>query len=73
MNLRDEISRQVDKLSPDLQEEVLRFAASLAETQLTGEPGIELVQFASSLDAESAREMLAAIEEGCEHVDASEW
>jgi hypothetical protein len=32
-----------------------------------------LIQFGSSLDSISARQMTQAIEEGCEWVDAGEW
>lgn len=73
MNVRDEIARQVEKLPPDLQERVLRFAASLAASAAAGESGSGLRQFSSSLDSVSARQMSQAIEEECERVDAGDW
>ena len=73
MDVRDEIARQVEKLPPAMQERVLRFASSLASALPVGESGASLRRFAGSLDSISAREMMAAIEEGCERVDPSDW
>jgi hypothetical protein len=36
-------------------------------------PGRDLRRFAGVLDPEAAREMIEAIEEGCERVDLDEW
>jgi hypothetical protein len=55
-----------------MQEEALRFASALAASAQVGENGAVLKQFASSLDSVSAREMIEALEEECERVDA-EW
>src|SRR5271157_826276 len=73
MDFRQEIARQVEKLPPDMQEQVLRFAASLSASAPVGEKGARLRQFSSSLDSVSARQMSQAIEEECEQVDAGEW
>ena len=72
MDVKDQIARQVDKLPPDAQNQVLQFVTSLA-TAGRGANGADLCQFAFSLDAESAQQMTTAIEEGCEQIDASEW
>jgi hypothetical protein len=56
-----------------MQERVLRFVTSLAGSAPKGEHGAALLQFASSLDAVSARQMTQAIEEGCERAGAGEW
>jgi hypothetical protein len=57
-----------------MQEQVLRFVASLAgSAALTGERGACLRQFSSSLDTVSAQQMIQAIEEECEQVDAGQW
>jgi hypothetical protein len=56
-----------------MQEQVLRFVASLAAQSPTGESGTALRHFAGSLDAVSAQEMVQAIEEDCERVDVGEW
>ena len=73
MRLRQEIAKQVDKLPEHLQEQVLRYVASLSAPALRGEAGSHLLAFANTLDPASAREMREAIEEGCERVDAAEW
>jgi hypothetical protein len=73
MEIRDEIVARVDRLSPEMQEEVLRFVASLRTASPKGENGAALRRFSGSLDPASAREMIQAIEEGCERVDAHEW
>ena len=73
MDVRQEIAAQVEKLPTDMQEQVLRFVASLSTSAPAGEKGARLRQFSSSLDSVSARQMIQAIEEECEQVDAGEW
>jgi mRNA-degrading endonuclease RelE of RelBE toxin-antitoxin system len=73
MDFRQEIAKQVEKLPPDIQEQVLRFVTSLSASAPAGEKGARLRQFSSSLDSVSAQQMIQAIEEGCEKVDAGEW
>jgi hypothetical protein len=55
----------------EAQEQVLRFVNSLAAAAPAGEKGASLRQFASSIDSVSARQMIQAIEEECERIDAS--
>jgi len=73
MDVRQEIAKRVEKLPPDMQQQVLRFVESLPASTPAGENGAALRQFSSSPDAVSARQMTQAIEEECERVDASEW
>ena len=73
MDVRQEIARQLDKLPLEAQEDVLRFVASLTAAAPTGEEGANLRQFAFSVDSVSAGQMIQAIEEECERIDASEW
>lgn len=73
MDLEHEIAEKVGKLPPGLQECVLRFVSSLSAAPLTGENGAALRQFSATLDPVSARQMIEAIDEECEGVDASEW
>jgi hypothetical protein len=73
MDVSQEIAKHLEKLSPDLQERVLRFVASLSTAAPVGENGATLRQFSASLDSLSAREMIQAIEEECERVDAGDW
>jgi hypothetical protein len=73
MDVRQEIANQVEKLPPDMQEQVLRFVASLSVSAPMGVNGARLRQFSSSLDSVSARQMIQAIDEECERVDARDW
>jgi hypothetical protein len=73
MDVRDEIVARIDGLPVELQEQVLRFVASLAAPPSKGESGATLREFSGTLDRVSATEMTRAIEEGCERVDASQW
>jgi hypothetical protein len=73
MDVGQEIARQVEKLPLETQEQVLRFVASLAASAPAAEKGANLRQFASSIDSVSAGQMIQAIEEVCERVDAGEW
>jgi hypothetical protein len=65
MDFREEIAKHVKALSPEMQERVLRFATSLCTSTPNGESGAALRRFAFSLDSDSAREVIQAIEEEC--------
>jgi hypothetical protein len=73
MDVRQEIDRQVEKLRPETQEQVLRFVCSLTAAAPAGAKGANLRQFASSIDSVSAGQMIQAIEDECERIDAAEW
>jgi hypothetical protein len=73
MNVKSQIVDRLDRLPPELQEQVLQFVASLTCSPSTGEKGTNLSQFAGSLDSASANEMRRAIEQECERVDAADW
>jgi hypothetical protein len=73
MDLRQEIAQRIDALAADQQAEVLQFIASLASRTVNGESGLNLRRFARSLDSDSAQEMIQAIDEGCEQVEAGGW
>jgi hypothetical protein len=73
MDVGQEIARQVEKLPPETQQQVLRFVASLSASAPAGEKGANLRQFGSSIDSVSAGQMIRAIEEECERIDAGEW
>jgi hypothetical protein len=73
VDMRQEISRKVDMLPPALQEQVLRFVTALKGSAPAGENGGALRRFSGSLDSVSARQMIEAIEEECERVEAGEW
>jgi hypothetical protein len=73
MDVGQEIAKKVEKLPPDMQEQVLRFVTSLSASALKGENGAALRQFSSSIDSISAQQMIQAIDEECERVDAKDW
>jgi hypothetical protein len=73
MNVKSQIVDRLDRLSPELQEQVLQFVTSLTCSPSTGERGTTLLQFAGTLDSASANEMRRAIEQECERVDAADW
>ncbi len=68
MDVRDEIVARVDKLPLEMQEQVLRFVASLGASTPKGESGAVVRRFSGSLDPVSAQEMIRAIEDECERV-----
>lgn len=45
MNVRDEIAARVDKLSSEMQEQVLRFVSSLGAARPVGESSVALRWF----------------------------
>ncbi len=70
--IQERILRDLDQLSPELQER----AADLVHELVTLPPGTAgkgLLRFAGTLDDDSAREMVTAIESGCEQVDLDGW
>ena len=73
MDFSKELVARVEKLPPEMQEQVLRFVASLAPPGPKGESGTALRRFSGSLDPVSAQEIAQAIEEHCERVDVGAW
>lgn len=62
---------EVDRLSPDQQEQVLAYARALRRPP--GVPGRDLLALAGTIPAEEAAEMAALIEAGCEQIDLDAW
>lgn len=71
--VKERVLRDLDKLSPALQERAAELVHSLVTTTPPGTPISELHRFYGAFDPASVEEMRAAIEEGCEQVDADEW
>lgn len=69
--IKQEIVRQLDHMSPELQIRVLDFAQALVQHR--GVPGKQLLRFAGSMEADDVKAMIQAVEEGCEQVEISEW
>ena len=73
MDLRAEIMERLEGLPEDKLRCVLEFVHTLPSNGPIGTPGYKLLEFAGTLDDESAREMIAAIEEGCENINPNGW
>ncbi len=67
------IAKQLNHLSPELQHQVLDFAQALAKSYPKGVPGKQLLRFSGVMGAEDVQAMTQAIEAGCERVDMNEW
>ena len=64
---------RLESLPVEMQRRVLDFAEALAVGVSGGRGPDELLSLSGSLAKESAAEMLEAIAEGCENVDADAW
>lgn len=72
--IRDDLIRHLDRLAPDQQQRVLDFARKLgAPREGGGASGEVLLRHFGVMGASDVREILEAVEAGCERVDASEW
>ncbi len=72
-DVKDRIMRDLDRLSPEQQRRAAELVGGLVSSLPQGASVEDLLKVAGTLDAESAREMMQAIEEGCERVDPDEW
>jgi hypothetical protein len=72
-DVKDQILKDLDRLSPDQQKRAAELVSGLVSVLPQGASIEDLQIVAGTLDEESAREMMAAIEDGCERVDPDEW
>ncbi len=72
-DVKDRIMRDLDRLSPEQQKRAAELVGGLVSSLPQGASVDDLLKVAGTLDEESAREMMQAIEEGCERVDPDEW
>ena len=72
-SIKQQILRDLDQMSPQMQERAMNLVHSLVTELPKGASAEDLRQLAGSLDAESAREMRDAIEAGCERIDPDAW
>jgi hypothetical protein len=70
---RKELLKQLERLPPELQRQVLEFSKALASAVTKRVPGRRLLHFAGTLTEQEALEMARAIDAGCERVDANDW
>ena len=71
--VKDQILSDLDRLSPEEQERAAKLVHGLLSPLLRGASVDDLLSVAGTLDPESPKEMMAAIEKGCERVDPDEW
>jgi hypothetical protein len=71
--VKERILRDLDQLSPELQQRAVRLVHNLVDPLPRGASVENLMSLAATLDDESAREMIEAIEEGCERIDPEDW
>lgn len=71
--IKAEILSDLDRLAPEQQWRAAELVHGLVSPLPKGASVEDLLQVAGTLDDESAREMMAAVEEGCERVDLDEW
>ena len=74
-SLTQQILNQLDKLTPEQQQQVLDFAYSLRTALPPGTPGDVLLKRMDSFEfgPGDLDEIAQAIEEGCERIDWDEW
>jgi hypothetical protein len=71
-----ELLTYLGQLGQEDQARVVDFARTLtgaARPRVRGVPGKELAKIAGCIGTDDAMEMMAAIEEGCEQIDANSW
>jgi hypothetical protein len=71
--IKERILRDLEQLSPELQQKAARLVHQLVVPLPKGASIEDLMSLAGTLDDISAREMREAIEEHCERIDPSEW
>jgi hypothetical protein len=71
--VKEQILKDLDRLSPELQRRALTLVHGLVDPFPKGASVEDLMSVAGILDDESAREMMEAIEEGCERIDPEDW
>lgn len=64
--IKNQILKDLEQLSPEQQKRAAELVRGLVSPRPQGTPGRELLRFAGTLDHQSAREMMEAIEEGRE-------
>jgi len=73
--LREELLRNLEKLSLEKQQELLAYARRLAEStsSFKGTSGKDLIIFSGAIEPGDLAKIAQAIEEDCERVDHSAW
>ncbi len=72
IDLSSQIHTELGGLPLDAQQSVLEYVRALKQSR-KGTPGSLLMRHAGSITSDDARQMMDAIEAGCEQVDPNEW
>ncbi len=74
LSVKEQLVREVDRLSPEQQQALLDYAQRL-QNLLAGTPGEVLLEHINDFDFAPGEvdDMMRAIEEGCERIDLDEW
>jgi hypothetical protein len=72
-SITQEIVERLHELPASQQQLVLEVVRSLANPKPQGVPAQDLLPLTGAITAEDARQMMDAIEDGCERVDANAW
>jgi len=70
--IQAELLKRINQLSEEEQRQVLNFATNLPASPQK-DLAAHFLDLAGTLDPQSAQEMLQAIEEDCERIDANDW
>jgi hypothetical protein len=65
-NVKDQILNDLEQLSPEMQARAAQLVHALVSPFHKGASGRDLVRLSGIIDPESAREMIEAIDEGCD-------
>ena len=71
--LRERVTHELEMLSDDAIESVLKFIISLENRKIQGTPGSKLMKFAGTVSPEDAELMLQAVEQDCRKFNLAEW
>jgi hypothetical protein len=72
-DVKEQILSDLDRLSPEKQQRAAQLVHELVPRLPKGASIDDLLEVTGTLDDESARQMMEAIEEGCERVDEDGW
>lgn len=70
--LREELQREVETLSPAQLQKLLDFARKVKESP-RGTPGHTLNHLIGSISSEDLKLMMEAIDEGCGQIESESW
>lgn len=73
ISIIEEVIEQLKVMPQHLQWQVLEFVRALAQVEIQGTPGQQLLHFAGSIPDDDLLLMRQAIAQDCEQVDANEW